>query len=328
MRNLKQNNKILFSDNDNKIMYETYSNILCSFDDPDDIYCAPQRLKIFSHSVNAKLPVIFRHYERIPYNGNEFSAPPMMKQSYCTLFIFAKHNARMMINNNVYIPDLGSVVLIKAGDVYQPIFLPRERTDYYEINFPEDFFQLVESDSPFHELFHSKEIHSIISPTHEATLAIFHILEKILKTLSLNQAHKQFLVWSHLIQLASHICYIISNKSVPRDNQIINHSLHKAMDYISSNYLTINGISDVSKHCHVSNSYLCRIFKKQINSTPIEFVNHRKIYHAKYLLKKGSSVTEACYSSGFNNYPYFIRLFKKITGQTPTEYAKNKNSTE
>lgn len=327
MGNLKHTNNS-YSDNYNKTIKETYGNILYSFNDPDDVLSAPQRVKIYSYSAKVKLPVVFRHYDHVLDNVKGFSAPPMMKPSYCTLFIFAEHNARMMINNNVYIPKFGSVVLIKGGDIYQPIFLMRERIDYYEINFPEDFFQLVGNDSPFHELFYSKESYSIISPTHEAALGIFHILEKINKTINKKHAHEQFLVWAHLIQLASHICHILSNKSELRDNQIINQSLHKAMDYISSNYLTINSISDVAQYCHVSNSYLCRIFKKQINSTPIEFVNHRKIYHAKYLLKKGASVTEACYSSGFNNYPYFIRLFKKVTGQTPTEYAKNENETE
>ncbi len=310
------------------ITEEPYRNVIDSFDDPDDIAFAPERIKIYSYSIGANQPIVFRHYDRTFDNAKTFSTPPMIKPSYCRVYIIAQHNTRMMINNNVYIPQFGSVVLIKSGDIYQPIFFATDRIDYYEINFPKEFFQLVGNESPFHEMFYSKDSRSIISPTQDAAMGIFHILKKILRTIEKKQPHDQFLIWSHLIQLSSYICHMISNKSELRDSQIITHSLHKAMDYISSNYLTITGIGDVAKHCHVSSSYLCRIFKKQINSTPIEFVNQRKIHHAKFLLKKGYTVTEACYSSGFNNYPYFIRLFKKITGQTPGDYAKKDFTTE
>ena len=303
-------------------------SLIESYDDPWDMSCSPRRIKFSTYSPKECNPIIFRHYDHILDDDKGFSAPEKMCPDYYTMFVFVEHNTRMMINDNGYIPKFGSVVMIGRNDMYQPIFLMRDRIEYYEINFPEDFFKHINDLSPFHELFLSEKKHSIISPTHEAAEKMFHILRKIDRLLEGKSSHASFLIYSHLISFASYICDILADKDKMSGNQTITRALNKAIDYISSNYLTINGIQEIADHCQVSLSYLCRIFKKQLNTTPIEFINLRKIHHAKYMLKKGYNVTDACYASGFNNYTYFISTFKKLTGQTPMSYKKSESESE
>ena len=38
------------------------------------------------------------------------------------------------------------------------------------------------------------------------------------------------------------------------------------------------------------------------------------------LILKGKSISESCYSTGYNNISYFNRAFKKYIGKTPTEF--------
>ncbi len=91
------------------------------------------------------------------------------------------------------------------------------------------------------------------------------------------------------------------------------------------NYLWIKITEEIARHFHISTSYLCRIFKNHLHSSPLDFVNENKLVYAKYLLQNGLSVTEACYDAGFNNYNYFITLFKEKMGKTPGKYARDCN---
>ena len=109
-------------------------------------------------------------------------------------------------------------------------------------------------------------------------------------------------------------CDIESNKFAPL--------IGTAIKYIDENYLSISKINEVSNHCYISESYLCRIFRRQLGISPIDVINSRKIIHAKKLLGNGYDVTDTCFASGFNSYCYFIALFKKATGMTPAKYRK------
>ena len=74
---------------------------------------------------------------------------------------------------------------------------------------------------------------------------------------------------------------------------------------------------------HISHSHLCRIFKKSENISPITYINRLKMERAKELLKNTSmSVLEISSLSGFREYEYFLRLFKRLHGVSPTAYRK------
>ena len=82
-------------------------------------------------------------------------------------------------------------------------------------------------------------------------------------------------------------------------------------------------LEEVAGIAHMSVSAFCRYFKKSTRKTYVHFLNEVRIGKAcKMLVHEGSNVTEACYSSGFNNLSNFNRKFKAFTGYTPREYVK------
>ena len=71
----------------------------------------------------------------------------------------------------------------------------------------------------------------------------------------------------------------------------------------------------------MSDSAFSHFFKSKTNTTFIDYVNSLRIAKACQLLSDtNQTVSEICYSSGFNNMSNFIRMFKKKKQYTPNEY--------
>lgn len=93
--------------------------------------------------------------------------------------------------------------------------------------------------------------------------------------------------------------------------------------YIRTNYMQNISLNQISTTFHMTPKYFCKYFKLNFNKTFIEYVNYIRIEHAMELLVNTDlSITEISISSGFDNFSYFIRRFKALTGCTPSQYRK------
>ncbi|MES1219421.1 MAG: AraC family transcriptional regulator [Bacteroidota bacterium] len=71
-----------------------------------------------------------------------------------------------------------------------------------------------------------------------------------------------------------------------------------------------------------SKFHLLRLYKRYYGQTPKQFLTDKRIEHAKKLLTKGTTVTETCYTIGFESPCSFSTLFKSRVGLSPTEFQK------
>ena len=101
------------------------------------------------------------------------------------------------------------------------------------------------------------------------------------------------------------------------DDKIRMGSVYK---YIHTNYDNSPHVNIVAASVHLSTVVFCRYFKKQTKMTFTDFVNQYRITQAKTLLIKNVSVSEACYEVGFEILSYFNILFKKLTGENPSDF--------
>jgi len=96
--------------------------------------------------------------------------------------------------------------------------------------------------------------------------------------------------------------------------------------YFERGLLQAQGLPTVSymaSQLHISPRYLSDVLKEETGKTALELIHISLIGEAKNLLRAADqSVGEIAYSLGFENLPYFSRLFKKEVGVTPKEYKK------
>ena len=109
-----------------------------------------------------------------------------------------------------------------------------------------------------------------------------------------------------------------------------NNTILPAIKFIENNYRNPD-LSNVllARECNISEVYLRRLFLKQFNTTPKQFIIDIRIQKAKQLLAEGvmkiNIISEIC---GFSNPYHFCRVFKEKTGITPSEYMKQNKTYE
>jgi len=79
----------------------------------------------------------------------------------------------------------------------------------------------------------------------------------------------------------------------------------------------------MAEHLNLSSRYLSDLLKKETGKTALELIHIYLISEAKNLLMVADqSVSEIAYTLGFENLPYFSRLFKKEVGISPNQFKK------
>ena len=97
-----------------------------------------------------------------------------------------------------------------------------------------------------------------------------------------------------------------------------------AMDYIEKNYSDCDlSLHSVCSYLNISSSRFSTIFKQATGTTFMDVLIGCRMQKAKELLENTDMKNyEIAERVGFNDSHYFSIAFKKITGKTPTEYAK------
>lgn len=96
-----------------------------------------------------------------------------------------------------------------------------------------------------------------------------------------------------------------------------------AKRYISDNYYKPLTLEMVSKEIGFNATYFSSMFKKETDMNFSEYLKKIRIDNAKnMLLNTEQTVEDISYAVGYSDIKYFSRLFKKLTGVTPTEFRK------
>ncbi|MDO5399218.1 MAG: AraC family transcriptional regulator, partial [bacterium] len=114
-------------------------------------------------------------------------------------------------------------------------------------------------------------------------------------------------------------CYLFSMNN-PVFNR--NKTVDEAIRYINYNLCFGIKVCDIAEALHLSEEYLCRIFKKHTGITVKQFITKLKIEKVKDMLENTDRSIESIAISLNCNQIYLNRLFKKHTDMTLLEYRK------
>lgn len=110
-----------------------------------------------------------------------------------------------------------------------------------------------------------------------------------------------------------------------REQEAIPDVLTAALEYIEQNLsrATLSN-AEIARASMISEVYLRKLFARHLNTGPRQYILKLRLRQAKHLLTNTSfTVTAVAEQCGFSSVYYFSRLFKRETGLTPTQYARN-----
>ena len=93
------------------------------------------------------------------------------------------------------------------------------------------------------------------------------------------------------------------------------------ISFIYLNYTQKLSLNDIAAAGSICRSKCCRIFKKYLNKTPIDFLNaYRLEVSMRLLTDTAMSITEIALSCGFQSPSYYAEIFQQHKGCTPSHY--------
>lgn len=105
-----------------------------------------------------------------------------------------------------------------------------------------------------------------------------------------------------------------------------NHLIDSVKSYIEEHVESKIKISDICAKLGYSKSYLCKIFGEQTGQSIANYSTLTKIKHAKQLIRENRlNFSQISDKLNFETSQYFSRVFKRITGMTPTEFKQTLN---
>lgn len=217
---------------------------------------------------------------------------------------------------------------------------PRQVIEFRDLEFEEDAFLIF-----FHEDYlHGHPLHSEIkrysffdydsnealhlSPAEEKT--IWDLYFKIEAEYRNNpDEYSRDIILTHLDSILKYSQRFYKRQFLNR-TILSGHTVSKfnntLANYFEQGMLESQGLPTVNHMAsalHLSPRYLSDLLKEETGKTAIELIHLFLISEAKNLLKAPDyTISETAFKLGFENLPYFSRLFKKEVGLSPNQFRK------
>ncbi|NDW17895.1 AraC family transcriptional regulator [Dysgonomonas sp. 216] len=127
-----------------------------------------------------------------------------------------------------------------------------------------------------------------------------------------------------LLQYLSRFLESAKVKSLKKDERI-----NRCIKYIHENFDKDLLITDLADVACLSENHFIRLFKKEMDVTPLKYINLKKIEKAQLLLlTTNRQVRDIALELLIDNISYFNRIFKQYTGKTPVQFRQESNRQE
>lgn len=99
--------------------------------------------------------------------------------------------------------------------------------------------------------------------------------------------------------------------------------IQHAIAIMQQDFAHLYGIEDLAQRLEVSPSHLIRKFSAAVGISPGQYLTQVRIHFAKRLLRSGTiSLELVATCAGFSNASYFGKVFRRITGMSPSAYIR------
>jgi len=154
-------------------------------------------------------------------------------------------------------------------------------------------------------------------------------IDDLFKQMALENSRKSVgqmaFLWAYLIEMLGIIYrwYNRNQELFPPLLSTTHTHIQKAMDYIDRNISSNITIEDICRNLHLSKYYICHLFKENTGMTIMDYIQKKRVAEAKrLLLLSDRPISQIAMDAGFNSFSVFSRVFKEMTGYSPSTFRK------
>lgn len=257
------------------------------------------------------------------------------------ILLFFSGDVDYFIEGTTYRLEPRDILLIGAGDVHRPIIrsaAPYERIILYIssdflASYTDDGYSLetcFQKQQTAHFSKYSDDASKkkteplpVLRTSSSSVPALFNLCEKLEISLSGHEyaaeLYSRTLLLQFLIQLnrsflSDSFRYIETGSS----NRKITEILHYINEHLDGDL----SIDTLAKQFFISRRYLMQIFQQETGYSIGKYVNAKRLFWARDKIRHGMSLTDACFSSGFQHYSTFTRSYHRMFQTTPGTLKK------
>ena len=268
----------------------------------------PKKTAYVSHIISdSKLPFIF-HLDTVKFTNCNVNWHENVE-----ILMFMEGEGQVFCDLNRTEVKAGDIFVINSNSVHYVI--TENMVNYYCLIVDSEF--CTSNDIDTNQLIFTNHIIS----TEAASKFI-----KIVEEYSGKGEYKNAGIRSAVLDLLVYLCRNHAKKSEGKETGYSSKTIENiktAIGYIKANFYKNLTVDKLAFEVGLSKYYFAREFKKVTGQTVVTYINMIRCEHAKKLLsQKNYTVGEICKMVGFENFSYFSKTFRSITGILPSDYRK------
>ena len=246
-------------------------------------------------------------YTHTNNNSLDFSNEPRPLHNFVFML---EGEGTIITKENTFQVKKGDFFYIPKGSTYVFKWIANPNCIYHTVH-----FNLLQKDEPF--------TNKIVDVQHIKEVDFDNYYD-LVKTIDLHQNSPQplhFNAISAFYDLCAKILPLVKTTGEKQNENPIT----PAITYLENNRTANLKVEHLANLCFLSPSRFYYLFKHYTGCSPIEYKNKLLIRQAtqSILFEKTKSIEEISDEFGFESPIYFRRVFKKLTGKTPTEYRND-----
>ena len=149
-------------------------------------------------------------------------------------------------------------------------------------------------------------------------------IRELLNTATKRDKISQIVSVCKLIEILAKLGTEITEASLqPGSQSVTNPLINEVIAYINQNFRQEIHLDDIANTFFVDKYYLSHLFREQVGVTVWNYVIFRRLTAVNDMIRANTSVEQACFRAGFQNYSNFFRLYKKHMQMTPAQFKKH-----